>query len=297
MQTVAAEEFHRRIEQNLMTELDWLPEGVRLWEDVTYAVTPERPLRLDAYLPEAAPTKPRPAMLFLHGGGWRAGTKKQFARQAAYLASKWGFFAVSAEYRFSSEARFPACVRDAKCAVKWIRAKAREFGIDPERVAVAGGSAGAHLAALVATTRGEAGYEPQAVDATCLGEPSHADLCIPLNAPLDLVALAEEGRAGEPLRALLGGDLAEVPEAYRAASPYHRAGPDAAPMLLLHGEADDLIPCSQSVRMHERLRSVGVHAELQTYPGKGHGWFNHAPDFASVLARMETFLVERFGLG
>lgn len=305
MKPIAAEEFRRRVERNEMAELDCIPEGLRLLEGLVFAVTEERPLRLDAYVPEAAPRGPRPAVLFLHGGGWRAGSRKQFARHAAYLASKWGFFAVSSEYRFgraspsrrfSSEARFPACLRDAKCAVKWMRARAREFGVDPERVAVVGGSAGGHLAALVATTAGEAEYEPEAADATGLGEPSHANLCIPLNAPLDLVALVEGGWVGEPLKALLGGDLAEVPEVYRAASPFHRAGPHTPPMLLLHGEADPLIPCAQAVTMHERLQSLGVHSELQTYPGVGHGWFNHAPDFAVVLARMEAFLVERFGL-
>jgi len=299
MKRVQAEQFWQRIENNEMAELDCLPESLKVLDDVTYKVTDERPLRLDAYVSEPTPVEPRPAILFLHGGGWRGGSKKQFARQAAYLASKRGFFAVSCEYRFSQEARFPACLRDAKCAVKWIRAQRDHFNIDMERVAIAGGSAGGHLAAMVATTAGIAEYEAggDGCDPGYAEQPGHVDLCIPHNAPLDLVVLAEKsGQAVEPVRELLGGSVAEMRDAYRDSSPFHRASAETPPMLLLHGGADTTIPGEQSVALHEKLLSLGVHSELEIYPGKGHGWFNHAPDFAVVLKRMEAFLVERFGL-
>jgi len=297
MERVPAEEFWQRVENNEMAELDCLPEGLEVLEDLTYAVTDERELRLDAYVCEPAPGQRRPAILFLHGGGWLGGSKKQFARQAVYLASKHGFFAVCSEYRFSNEARFPACFQDAKCAVKWMRAKGNDFNIDPERVAIAGGSSGGHLAAMVATTAGAAQYEPGGGDSGCVDLPAHVNLCIPHNAPLDLVALAEErGQALKPVWELFGADLADMPDGYRDASPFHRAGLETPPMLLLHGEADGTIPCEQSVAMHERLLSLGVDSELEVYPGKGHGWFNRAPDFAVVLKRMEAFLVQRFGL-
>jgi len=299
MERVSAEEFRRSIEGGKIGELDCLPEGLRLLEDVAYSVTDQRQLLLDAYVGEAAAAGPRPAIIFLHGGGWRGGSKKQFARQAAYLASKHGFFAVCSEYRFSHEARFPACLQDAKCAVNWVGAKAEEFNVDLERVAVAGGSAGGHLAALVATTSGAAAFQADGDR----GDPNWADasarvnLCIPHNAPLDLVALAEKrGQADGPIRELLGGSLADVPRTYRRASPFHRADADVPAMLLLHGGADTLIPCEQSLAMHEKLLSLGVHSELEVYPGKDHGWFNHGADFAVVLKRMEAFLVERFGL-
>jgi len=291
MKRIPADEFEQRIEGNKMAELDCLPQSaVRRIEDLTYAVTEQRELRLDAYVCEPCPLPghppgPRPAILFLHGGGWRGGSKKQFARQAAYLASKHNFLAVCSEYRFSTEARFPACLLDARCAVRWIREKADEYHVDPERVAIAGGSAGGHLAALVATT---ADADPSA----------RVNLCIPHNPPLDLVALAERrGQANGAVRELLGGSLAEMREAYHDASPFHRAGPDTPSTLFLHGGADTVIPCEQSTAMHEKLLSLGIHSELEVWPGKDHGWFNRAPDFAAVLKRMEGFLVERFGLG
>jgi len=183
--------------------------------------------------------------------------------------------------------------------VKWVRAKGNEFNVDPERLAIAGGSAGGHLAAMVATTADVAEYEAgeAAGGLDYADQPARANLCIPHNAPLDLVALAEGGRqADKPVRELLGGSLADMPGAYRDASPFHRAGPETPPMLLLHGAADTTIPCEQSVALHERLLSLGVHSELEVYPGKGHGWFNGAPDFAGVLKRMEAFLVAGFGL-
>jgi len=326
MKRIPAAEFWRKIENNEMAELDCLPEGLTLLENVTYRVTKqslsrppagphdgsdeprgpgrdaesgraakERPLRLDAYVSEPTPTKPRPAILFLHGGGWLGGSKKQFARQAAYLASKHGFFAVCSEYRFSNEARFPACLQDARCAVKWIRAQALDYNIDAERVAAAGGSAGGHLAAMLATTADVDDYNPADCDPGYADQPAHVNLCIPHNPPLDLVALAEKGEAARPLRELLGGSLADMPDAYRQASPFHRADRKTPPTLFLHGAADTTIPSGQSVALHEKLLSLGVHSELELYPGKGHGWFNRAPDFAKVLKRMETFLVERGG--
>ena len=139
--------------------------------------------------------------------------------------------------------------------------------------------------------------------ATTANAPEYADqsarvtLCIPHNPVLDLVARAEKrGQVRGPLQELLGGSLDEMREVYRQASPFHRAGPDTPPTLFLHGGADTVIPCEQSVAMHERLLALGVHSEIEIWPGKGHGWFNRAPDFAAVLERMERFLVERFGV-
>jgi len=298
MNRLPREEFLRLVENNQLEQLDCLPQGLEVREDVTFRTTRERPLKLDLYVAEAPRTLPRPAILFLHGGGWLGGSKKQFARQAAYLAAKHGFLAVCSEYRFSSEAAFPACLEDARCAVKWIRGHGHAHGVDPERVAVAGGSAGGHLAAMLATTAHVLEYEPADLGgADYADQLAHVNLCIPHNAPLDLVKLAEvRGPALNPVSQLVGRSLAEAPEAYRAASPYHRADARTAPMLLLHGRADTTVPCEQSVAFQQKLLSLGVHSELEMYPDKAHGWFNRAPDFAPVLKRLEAFLTKQFGL-
>ncbi len=293
MKTVPAEDFWRMVEANELLELDRLPEGLRLDSGVVFAERPERKLLLDAYYPEKRPEKPRSAIVFVHGGGWSGGTKRHFSRQAAYLASKRGLFCACCEYRLSHEAVFPACLHDVKCAVRWVRSKADERGIDPERVAIAGGSAGGHLAAMLATTAGVKEYEGGGHSEW----PSHVNCCIPHNPALDLAELAERrGAAENSVTNLIGQGLADAPERFREASPLYRAGADTAPILLLHGEADEVIPCRQSIAMHEKLLRLDVPSEIEIYPGKGHGWFNGPPDFCLVLKRMEKFLVERFDL-
>ncbi len=301
MRRVEVGEFLRAVENNELGELDRLPEGLSLTRDFVYSKPAERELRLDiydVYDTERNPDGPRPAIVFIHGGGWRGGTKNQFARQAAYLASKYGLLAVCCEYRLSGEAPFPACLHDCKCAVRWVRSQTEERGVDPERVAAAGGSAGGHLAAMLATTAGVAEYEG---DGGYGGLPSHVNLCIPHNPAVDLVPLGRrsEQAAQTAVRELLGGSLEEteeMPDAYRAASPYHRASAATPPTLLMHGDADATIVCEQSIAMYEKLLRLGVDAELEVYPGKGHGWFNAPPDFAAVLGRMDGFLAKHFGL-
>lgn len=296
MKTVPAEEFCKAALNNELTELDRLPEGLALTEDFVFSRPAERELKLDVYDLEQPPDEPRPAILFIHGGGWQRGSKKQFARQAAYLTSRYAFLSVCCEYRLSSEAKFPACLHDVKCAVRWIRSVTDERNVDPERVACAGGSAGGHLAAMLATTAGIEEYEGDTGFNDCL---SHVNLCIPHNPALDLLSLGWRralpgGR--DTLRKLLGGDPADIPDIYHGASPFYRAHAETPPMLLLHGSQDTTIECEQSVAMHERLLRLGVPCEMEIYDGRGHGWFNHPPDFAVVLRRLEDFLVEFFEL-
>jgi len=289
MDSIPAGEFVRRAEADEMMAFDCLPEGVGFIEDVVYVSRPERDLKVDVCHREEPPPAPRPAMVFVHGGGWRGGTKAQFSRQAAYLAAKHGVAGFCCEYRFSHEAKFPACLQDVKCCVRYVRSRADELGIDPERVGIAGGSAGGHLAAMVATTAGVPEYEDGGYDEFS----SHVNLCVPHNGVMDLVELAEARE--EPID-LIGKSLAEAREIYAEASPLRRVTADAAPMLLLHGDADEVIPCSQSGAMYEKLTRLGVHAEVQIFPGVGHGWFNSPPHFAGVLERMRRFVAERFGL-
>jgi len=300
MDRIPSSEFIRRAEANEMTELDCLPEGLAFEADVVYASPSERELKLDICRRDEPPRGAggpgalRPAMVFVHGGGWKGGSKAQFSRQAVYLAAKHDVVGVCCEYRFSHEAAFGACLQDVKCAVRYVRSRAAELKIDPERVGIAGGSAGGHLAAMVATTAGAPEYEG---DGGYGEHSSHVNLCVPHNGVFDFEALAES-RAGGPdaVNALLQCSFAEEPELHRAASPFCRATESAPPMLLMHGADDELIPCSQSGAMYEKLLGLGVHAEVEIFPGVGHGWFNSPPHFAGVLERMRRFVAERYGL-
>ena len=273
------------------------PEGVALLEDVVYGSGGGRELLADVVYRQETPPEPRPAIVFIHGGGWSGGNRRQFLRQACYLALRHDYLAVCPAYRYSAEAIFPAAVHDVKCAVRWVRSHAGRYGIDPDRVAAGGGSAGGHLAAMLGVTRGAPELEG---DGGWAELSSHVDLAIPLNGAFDLtdafLGAASEG-ARDAVRDFLGGMPEDLPERSGKASPMYWVSAEASPMLFLHGAADETVSPQQSVAMYEELTTSGVPSEIELYPGKGHGWFNRSPDFMPVLDRVEAFLVKHFGYG
>ena len=269
-----------------------LPEGVQVRRDVTFGTGGGRELRADLFVPPERGGDPRPAMLFIHGGGWRAGTRSQFYRQAALLAAK-GIVGVCCEYRLSGEGKYPAAVEDVKCAVRWMRATAQELNLDPNRIGVAGGSAGGHLAAMVVTTPGIEELEGVG------GHPdqrSDVQLGVLLNPVTDMVFFV----ASEPLHPavaeFMGGTLDEMPQAYHQASPAEFVGPQTPPCLLAHGTGDTTVPHEQSVRCADSRKQAGRQAELILVEGQPHGFFNSGPHFEVIHATMERFILEHFGL-
>lgn len=252
--------------------------AVRSLAGVPYRATPQGTLRLNLFLPEHT-TTPRPAVLFLHGGGWREGRPEQFTPQATALALQ-GFVTASAQYRFAAQAHFPAAVVDAKAAMRWLRAHAAEYGLNRDRIAVAGGSAGGHLAALVATT----GQTDLFVEDDNRQESSAAQLAILFNAVTDM-------RFSAPvLSDFLGASLSERPDLYTLASPISHVNATTPPTLLLHGAEDGTVPYAQSMAFAEALRSCGVEAELFTAEGARHGFFNQPPWYQPAFDAMLAFL-------
>jgi acetyl esterase/lipase len=250
-----------------------LPDGVEERADVVYATYGSRQMHMDLYLPTRG-QGPFPAVVYIHGGGWRGGNRSQFGRQAAYMAAH-GFTGVCIEYRFSGEAKYPAAFDDAVAAVRWVRDHAAEYRIDPKRIGIAGGSSGGHLAALLGTMKG---HIVQAVAA--------------FNPVLDLPALAHSDPASGLISDLLGAAYSENPGLWAEASPITNAGAGSAPFLLLHGDADTMVPYSQSVAMRDKLQAGGVAVELFTATGADHGFFNNPPWFEPTEKRMEEFFVK-----
>lgn len=269
-----------------------IPENVELREDVVYGRGGERELKLDLYLPRNDAEK-RPAVVFIHGGGWKGGNRGQFRSQSLHLASN-GYVCACIEYRLSGEARFPAAIEDAKCAVRFMRANAEELRVDPDRIAAAGGSAGGHLAALVGASDAAAELEGTGGHAEFS---SRVNLVIPFNGVFDFAAMAKAKRAVPQIGAFIGGTYEEMPHAYAKASPITYADKSDPPFLLLHGSADQTVPFKQSVRMQKRLQEVGVEAELFEADGAGHGFFNRPPWYEPTLKRMEEFLERHFRAG
>jgi acetyl esterase/lipase len=216
---------------------------------------------LDVYLPDDGATG-RPAVLAIHGGAWKGGSRAHHADHARRLAAS-GYVAISIDYRLSGEAIFPAPVQDAWCALAFVRAQASAWGIDPARIAVTGYSAGGHLASLLGVGADVAELAPD-----CAAGPTGRPAAVISGAgPQDLRGAYGTAPA---IVELLGGGEAEHPERFATASPITHAGADAAPFLFIHGSDDWFVPLAQSRAMRDALRGHGVDARLLELRGVGH---------------------------
>jgi acetyl esterase/lipase len=265
---------------------------------IPYAAVPGvRPLELDLYLPASG--EPAPVAVFLHGGGWRAGSRHcagpAFAgadpRPFEQVATA-GVAVASVDYRLSGEAAWPAQLHDAKAAVRWLRARAGELGVDPERIAAWGESAGGHLAALVGLTADRPSLEGNVGIA---GPSSRVSAVTAWYAPSDITAVAGDLGA-DPMdpttreAQLLGAPAPEVPDVAAQASPTSYVSATAPPFLLLHGREDRLIPCVQSERFSTALQEAGADVQLHVYDNADHMW-RGAPEVAEdALDRTIAFL-------
>jgi acetyl esterase/lipase len=284
---------------NTVTE-DRLPvarrrlRGVSVRMDAVYSTLPGfRPLRLDLYTPGNG-SSARPLIIFVHGGGWTIGTKRATANYEnwpgvlASFASR-GYAVASIEYRLSSEAPYPAAVQDVKAAIRFLKANAARYGVDAARVAIWGGSAGAHLAAMAANTCGDASFVPS--DAPNRDVSDCVQAFVGWYGPYDIAEMIKAATAaaasaprpaGPPTQADVeaAGGFAFFqctpqgcpPGRLEDASPILRLDPKDPPALLLHGTADRLVPFSQSEAMAARMRALGIPVEMELIDGVGHGW-------------------------
>jgi acetyl esterase/lipase len=272
--------------------------GVRVFSGVAYAAVPGiRPLELDLWLPPGE--GPFPAVLFLHGGGWRLGSRRSAG--PAYARAQPGPFekiaqagvaVASADYRLSGEATWPAQVHDAKAAARWLRGRAGETGIDPERIAAWGESAGGHLAELLGFTAGDTALEG---DVGVSGPRSDVAAVVAWYAPSDLTTVTAEAGLDptDPTTReaqLLGAPATTVPDIAAQASPISHVSAGVPPVLLLHGRADRFIPCTQSEKLQHALDAVGADVELHLYDGSDHMWLGASDAAADALDRTITFL-------
>ncbi|MFC1607523.1 alpha/beta hydrolase fold domain-containing protein [Candidatus Latescibacterota bacterium] len=258
-----------------------------------YGVDNGRQLEADIFTPIVIPEKARPAIVFLHGGAWMFGDPSQFHIHAVYLAEKYGFFAMSLNYRTSIEARFPAALHDAKCAIRWLHSRANDLNIDPEKIAICGGSAGGHLSSMVATTAGVKEYEG---DGGYRNFSSEVNLAIIFNGEFDMWDLVNKGSLIQAMQLFIGGTPEELPEKYDELSSIKRIHESVPPVLLLHGTVDMCVSHEQALAFHSKMQKLGNHSEIELYEGKAHAWFNSEPDKTITIKRMEKFLIEQFKL-
>jgi acetyl esterase/lipase len=242
--------------------------------DLEYAVVDGISLRLDLYLPSVQPTKPLPLVVWIHGGGWRSGSKDRTNAPRVLGEST---IVASIDYRLTDQATFPAQIHDCKAAIRWLRAHAAEYDIDSDRIGVWGSSAGGHLAALLGTSGNVPELEGTVGDH--LDQSSAVQAVCDFYGPTDLLAMTDQAsamnhaNADSPEGRLLGGSVADLPELAALASPITHVDPSDPPFLIVHGDADPTVPYLQSVAFHSALAAAGVDASLLLVGRAGHGGF------------------------
>lgn len=259
------------------------PGGVVTLPDLTYAtIVGYRPLTLDLYFKPGA--EKRPLVLFIHGGSWAKGTARQLAAFSDFPAvladmAARGYVVAGVNYRLNLEARYPAQSQDIDAAIRWLRAHADQYGIDPLRVGIFGDSAGGHLSAMAAV---DCDRSVPVEKGDCV------QAAVPWYGPYDFT-VTDRPRPPEdfkPLHDFLGcKDAADCVDEIKAASPISHVDAQDPPMLLLHGQDDAAVSVIQARVMLEKLKSVGVPAQLVEYPGANHGWMS-----ATAEATRDTHL-------
>lgn len=245
---------------------------MKLATDIVFASPGGVDLRLDLFLPDVE--EPAPVVVCIHGGGWISGDKADCHIVATELVRR-GYAAACPDYRLAPLYTYPAAVEDIRAAVRFLRERGAEVGIDPGRVAAFGNSAGGHLAAFVALSSDPAERSSASVNVAGL-----TDLTNPSEQHAEI--------AWDFLQQFLGSSYAGNEERWIEASPIHNIRPDAAPVANIHGTLDDVVNPSQSVRFHEALRQAGVTSELLLLPGEGHSFTPSG--FEEVLKFTDQFL-------
>lgn len=245
-----------------------------------------RDLRCNIYRPpDQRPNAP--AVLLVHGGGWMQGDRSQL-HGYGILLGRVGYLCVACEYRLSGESKWPAQIHDVKAALRWMRANAGELGIDPEKIAVSGNSAGGHLALIVGGTPNLPEFEGDGGNA---GVPTDVSAVIAFYAP---AALANESAARDSMLGMLMGPN-PTPEALRGVSPVSHVSANFPPTMLIHGTKDELVPTEASLRMYRDLSAAGVDTELHIFAGEPHG-FDAQPALGRQCASMMALFLDRYVL-
>jgi acetyl esterase/lipase len=241
---------------------------VRVERDLVYGKGGDVDLKLDLAMPKEG-NGPFPGVVFIHGGGWQEGNRQQLSKSIETFAGR-GYVAATISYRLTQVAKFPAQIEDCKAAVRWLRANAAKYKLQPDRLGVVGFSAGAHLACLLGTTNKKNGLEGSG------GNPdqsSRVQAVVSFFGPTDFTTKTwTDDLEKRILIPLLGAPFAERPELYKKVSPVSYVSKDAPPFLFFHGTQDELVNIRHSRLLAEKLQDLGVDAKVIELEGEGHGW-------------------------
>jgi len=276
-----------------------LPEGTAEHRDLRYGEHKERNT-LDLFVPKS--DKPLPLIIWVHGGAWQGGSKAGPNPALQFLAK--GYAVAAINYRLSQHAIYPAQIQDCKEAIRLLRASAKKYNLDPDHFGVWGASAGGHLVALLGTTGGE--KELVRTDSPHKDVSDRVQCVVDFFGPIDLTKMAAQALAepagakskfdhdgpNSPESKLVGGPIQENKKKAATANPINYIDRNDAPVLMLHGDSDPLVPLGQSEIFLDALKKAGVPAELVVIRGGGHGGagFGSKENLRKIESFFETHL-------
>lgn len=264
------------------------PENLIAVRDLNYASTTNWRQTLDLFEPKTPPTKPLPLIVFIHGGGWESGSKNTGGVLFA-LMQRGDYIGASINYRLTNEGAHPTQIHDCKAAIRWLRAHAKDYSIDPTKIGVFGISAGGHLVSLLGT-----GGDVKELEGTVgkdLDQSSRVNCVVNFCGPADFLTFGGKGSIIDPenpntaVGKLIGGKVSEHQHIAKAASPVTYITKDDPPFLHIHGTKDNLVPYDQPLEFEKALKEQGIPSTLLTGEGQGHVFFSQ-----DLIDKIQAFL-------
>ncbi|HSC68540.1 MAG TPA: alpha/beta hydrolase [Cellvibrio sp.] len=273
---------------------DAVPESVQEIKNIIYVRYGKRALQLDLYLPKSHLLKRKPGIVFVHGGGWRAGFRTNFTPMAIGMAER-GYVAATISYRLSPEAQYPAAIHDVKAAIRWMRKHAKKYGINPNQIAVGGGSAGGQIASLVGVTNGLEKFDPQ-IDRSDIS--SEVQAIINIDGLSDFTSEAARFYEDDPRKnpssagAWFGGRYSEKTELWHEASPLFYVNKNTPPMLFLIS-AQERFSLGYK-EMTEKMKLLGIPYQIAKIPDSPHSFWLFEPWLQPSTDIVAQFLDRQF---
>ena len=262
-----------------------IPESILEHKDLVYKTIDSTSLKLDIYHPKAL-KKEAPLIIFIHGGAWEKGKKSNVLHYLISYAQK-GYITATIQYRLSGVAKYPAQLLDVSDAVQWLKSHAKEYNINVQKIAIAGGSAGAHLAMQYAYTNSSNSVDDN-------GIPTNVQAVINIYGPSDLTT--EIAKKEKRVHRLFGKTYEEAPEMYKKASPIAYVNKNSPPTISFHGTLDELVPYGQSKKLHETLKAFGVPSYYHELQGWPHAMDLSAKVFSYIQYHIDIFLEKHLKL-